>query len=117
MRSCRGAIVLGFSQVRIQQGVFGEGTSAEIKLHNVSLPTPWNQIESWMAFIRDLPLLLLCEKAVSGGVFETASSDHFIHRVDLEVEALEVGTFLDSFEDWCQVISANGMPRSRYDSC
>jgi hypothetical protein len=115
MRSCRGAIIMGFSQVRIQEGVFGAGTAAETKLHNVSLATPWNQIESGMALMLELPLLLLCQKTVSGGVFDFDSSDPLVHRVDLEVEAPDLGAFLDSFEDWCQVVSANGTRRTRND--
>lgn len=97
---CEGCIVLGLRQVHVVEGVAKEGTSKESKLSDAHLPTPWNQIEAGMAFMLRLPMLIVREEGVSGGVFDVGNTDRFIHQAELSEEWLKSERFLQPFNEW-----------------
>ncbi len=104
MRSCQGAIVMGFSQVRISEGTFGHNTFAESRLQDVVFASPWNQVESGMALMLNLPLLLICEEEVYGGVFDPDSSNTTIHRINLETAKYEM-VLRELLDQWCSLVA------------
>jgi hypothetical protein len=78
-KHCSGGVILGFSQLTIDSGISREGTSREDKVTNVRLPTPWNQIETGILFSLHLPLVVLRERNVKGGIFDHGTGDFFVH--------------------------------------
>lgn len=61
MRSCAGAVVVGFERVHITAGEERRGSVRARTLSNISLTTPWNQIETAMAYTLRLPILVIAE--------------------------------------------------------
>jgi len=83
MNECHGAIILGLKQIRIMEGAAKEGTDKQEPLAEYLLPTAWNHIESGMAFALGLPILIVKEAGISGGLFEKGASEKYIHEVTL----------------------------------
>jgi len=81
-KHCAGGIILGFEQTYFKTGVSKRGTTKETIIKNpISLPTPWNHIESGILFSLKLPLLIFKEPNIIGGVFDPGATDIFIHNM------------------------------------
>lgn len=101
MRQCSGAVILGFPQTKIQKGISKANTDSEKLIEDIILPTPWNHIEASMAFMLDLPLLVIRNKGIEGGVFDIGVTDNFIHTFELEnQEWIDKPSFLQPFNEW-----------------
>ena len=86
MNQCHGAIILGLKQIRIIDGVTKEGTDKQGPLRNYHLPTAWNHIESGMAFALGLPILIVKESGINGGLFERGASEKYVHEIELPAD-------------------------------
>lgn len=106
MRQCSGIVVLGLKQLHVKSGVDRPGTKREKVCKNVDLPTPWNHLESGMAFILDLPMLIIREEGVRAeGILDTGASDRFIHEVHLpHVNWLSSPEFRQPFQEWLEEV-------------
>lgn len=99
--------MLGLRQTLIKDGLHKAHTADEVSLADCYLPTPWNQIEAGMAFMSKLPLLILKERGVRGGVFDAGSTDRFIHQADLNDGYLDSKQFLQPFHSWQDEVILN----------
>jgi hypothetical protein len=70
MAECCGVVVLGFRQLEIATGRWREGTSEERSIDGTAQPTSWNHVEAGMASALGLPVFIVREPGVSGGVFD-----------------------------------------------
>lgn len=85
----------------VQRGVSKPNTHQEKNIKNKLLPTPWNHIESSMAFMLELPMLVIRDQGVEGGIFDVGTTGHFIHTFDLNTQDWTEGnSFLQPFNDW-----------------
>lgn len=105
MSDCVGAIILGFPQTHIKKGILKHDTTEACEIINKKLPTPWNQIEAAIAFAFDLPMLLIADNDISGGVFDPGITHNYIHKYDLNTSMwLDEEKFLAPFNKWYQTI-------------
>jgi hypothetical protein len=81
-KHCSGGLILGFEQMRIESGTSKPGTAFETAISNQAQATPWNQLEAGILTAFRLPLLVLRESGVSGGVFDPGASDHYVTTID-----------------------------------
>ena len=88
MSGCAGAVVFGFAELRISDGVWRAGTAEESTVSGKALSTPWNQIEAGMAAMINLPLLLVAEPDVNNGVFDPSLNEHNVFRVRMPPDRL-----------------------------
>lgn len=99
MESCAGAVLLGFRELEVSEGRWRAGTAEERRLYGVHLTTPWSHAEAGLAIARRLPLLVVAEPGVSGGVFDLAGTEHGIWRLP--------AAWNDSaaaFTEWCTAV-------------
>ncbi len=81
-RHCAGGVILGFSQVRVDSGVWKEGTPDEAQVTDpVRFPTPWNHLEAGILCSLRVPLVVFKEDGISGGIFDHGVTDVFINRM------------------------------------
>ena len=90
-RHCAGGIILGYSQVtaKVATGLASrlepDGTvtirSRPIRSYNAA--TPWNQLETGVLFGLGLPLFVLKEEGITGGIFDEGASDVLIHSMPM----------------------------------
>ncbi len=76
MKECRGAIILGYPQYEI----FTERTKAGIQegVLGLKVPTPWNQIEGAIAYCRNIPVLVIAQDGIGGGIFDFGVTGGFV---------------------------------------
>lgn len=97
MQECDGAIILGLQQKRIQHGYDRDGNP----ISDFHLPTPWNNLEAGMAYMVDLPMLVILESGVTKeGIFDAESSDRYIMESDLDAQWLGTDEFLQPLNEW-----------------
>lgn len=85
-RHCAGAIILGYNQISATKALLKPGTDEEKEIEDLKVPTPWNQLEAGILFSMKLPLLVFREAGVTGGIFDTGTSDRFINKLPLGSE-------------------------------
>jgi len=108
MLRCSGAVILGFPQTLIQKGISKPGTDNEATIKNTLLPTPWNHIEASMAFMLGLPLLVIRNQGIEGGIFDIGTTGNFIHTFQLDNEVwIAKPSFIQPFNDWYKEVVEN----------
>jgi len=80
MRTCVGAIIIGYPQIMIEKG-FLKGKEINEPVH---LATEWNHIEAGLAVATGLPLLVIHDTKVQRGIFDKGTLNSFLYCVELE---------------------------------
>jgi hypothetical protein len=99
LAGCAGAVILGFRDIEISEGVWRAGTKEEVSLRDQCLATPWAQIEAGMALMAGLPVLIVSDPQIRGGVFDMLPSEHLLFRAEPDGLANS-----SAFQDWCTSI-------------
>lgn len=96
-RHCAGGIILGYSQItatvaQTLQWKYGEDGAQVVKPRRIKryiAATPWNQLETGILFGLGLPLFVLKEEGVDGGIFDAGSSDVLVHTMPMPKKSWE----------------------------
>jgi hypothetical protein len=64
MDECSGILVIALERTYFEKGLEKRGSTQEIQLSTTKFSTPWNQIESAMAYAKNLPILVIVEEGV-----------------------------------------------------
>jgi hypothetical protein len=107
---CEGCIVLGFTQMVVTEGVLKPDTGEQKDISNVKLPTTWNHIETAMAFMKGIPIMIICESGIQAGIFDKGITDRYIHQTDLGEGWLRSPRFLQPFNNWLEEVTARRAP-------
>jgi len=79
MKKCKCTIVLGLPQIFIDKGSFKDDPIE----NTTSLATEWNQIETTMSLMLELPTLVLLHKTVQPrGIFDRGAANVFVYEFD-----------------------------------
>jgi len=91
VRGCCGMVAFGFKQIDIQRGVFRPGTTDEEQWSDKWISTPWNELEVGMGLMNDIPVLLVQDKDLNFGVFDSVISEIFVITLstDTDMRTLE----------------------------
>lgn len=100
MSDCAGAVIFGFKQLEVRDGLWRSSTPEEMHVKDQYLSTPWNQIEAGMATMARLPILLINEAGISGGIFDPTLGEPLVYRVSIE-EDWNAPASQNTFADWC----------------
>ena len=90
-RHCAGGIILGYSQVSAQQATRiatreepdGSLFVFQQQFEDYQAPTPWNQLETGILFGLSLPLFVLKQVGIAGGIFDEGASDVLVHSMPM----------------------------------
>lgn len=81
MRKCSGAIILGYPQIVINDGLLKDTPLST----PVILGTEWNHIEAALAYSLGIPTLVIRDRTVSTrGVFDRGTLNAFLYPIDLK---------------------------------
>lgn len=111
MSGCVGAIIYGPPQLRVARGSWRLGTPEERQLRDADFASSWSQIEAGMAVMLGIPMLVLRERDVTGGIFDIPPGEPGIYQAHLDDDWNEPA-FLNTFSQWCSSVRENGR-RSR----
>jgi hypothetical protein len=103
MSGCAGVVILGLRQLKVLDGVWRSDTAEETKVRDMELSTPWSQIEAGMAIMRGLPLLLLHQPGVVGGIFDSDANERLVYQLEVG-EDWSSFSLRDSFATWCAAV-------------
>ena len=81
-KHCAGGLILGFEQVYVEHGMRKRGLKNDA-VSGLCIPTPWNHLEAGILYSLGLPLLIIKEDGITGGVFDKGSSGFFVHSFEL----------------------------------
>lgn len=86
-RHCAGGVILGYHQVfarvaeiKVRVDAAGELATKEVEYR---APTPWNQLETGILFGLGLPLLVLKQSGITGGIFDEGAADVFVQDLPM----------------------------------
>jgi hypothetical protein len=93
-RHCAGGIILGYSQITAERaqrfkvktladGSVGIETDV---IREYRAPTPWNQLETGILFGLGMPLFVLKQDGIEGGIFDAGASDVLVHSMPMPSE-------------------------------
>lgn len=100
MDSCSGAMVIALERCYFSSGVEKRGGPNELPLHDVKVPTPWNQIEAAMAYARGLPLMVVVEESLKCEGLLEPGYDWYVQKVKPEAAALNRNEFNGILASW-----------------
>jgi hypothetical protein len=90
-RHSAGGIILGYRQIRAQpayrierrESQRGVAQIYENEIVEYWAPTPWNQLETGIVFGLGLPLLVLKEPLITGGIFDEGAGDVIVYEMPM----------------------------------
>jgi hypothetical protein len=83
MRRCDGVIIVAYERKHVARGAEKRGSDAEVKFADRTYTTPWNHIESAIAFSLSLPIHILCQEGLAEeGLIET-KVDWYVQRIHI----------------------------------
>lgn len=101
MQSCSGIIILGLPQLLIENGIQKKNTKVEQVIINKESPSVWNQIEGAMAYMLDLPIMIIAQEGINDGLFENGTLPFFKNEYNLRSSHwIERQNFYDPFNAW-----------------
>ncbi|WP_428420273.1 hypothetical protein [Methylibium sp.] len=99
---CSGTVVIALERMHFESGTEKRGGPKELPLRDISLPTPWNQIEAAMAYSRGHPLMVIVESGLrSEGLLERGN-DWYVQWVQPDAAALGTTEFNGVLASWKQ---------------
>ena len=113
MRSCSGVMIVAYERKFVDRGIEKRSGDAPSTIEQRAYKTPWNHIESAIAYSLDLPIYVLCENGLTEeGMIET-KVDWYVQRIDFDSAALHNPHVAQSVRAWIdeRVRPRAGRPR------
>jgi hypothetical protein len=83
LSSATGVVILGMRQLRVDSGCWRPGTTESMSPRRW-WTTPWNQLEAGMGIMLELPVLVLRERGVGGGILDAHMWDNGLYGAELD---------------------------------
>jgi hypothetical protein len=110
MGECAGVIIVAYERKYLETGMEKRGADSPQKLENRIYTTPWNHIESAIAYSLGLPLYIFCQKGLcEEGLIEN-KIDWYVQYVDIGPGILSKPELSDSLRAW---INTRVIPASK----
>ena len=113
MAQCDGVIVVAYERKFIELGSEKRIGPAPVQLESKSYTTPWNHIESAMAFTMDIPLYIFCQKELTEEGLVESKLDWYVQKIEINESELQRSEVLQSLRGW---INGRVIPRSKKPS-
>jgi hypothetical protein len=111
IKQSAGAIVIALERIRIENGVEKPESQDQSTLSNISVATPWNQVEAAFAYAMGLPLLVMKEKQVKSEGLLDGRYDWYVQEIDVGPGFVTSPEFLARFETWSRRVRWRALHR------
>ncbi len=105
LRECSGVVVVASERTFFPTGVEKRNSADQQALSKMRYTTPWNQIESAMSYVLDIPILVIAERGLKEEGLLEEKYDWYVERVDIEPSALNEGPLRNRLAAWCRTVS------------
>jgi len=102
MGECHGAVIVAFERKFIAEGLERRDSPEQTQFRNITLTTPWNQIEASMAFTRGIPILVLAEHGLHEEGLLEQKYDWYVQRLAIDPVALSSEETRRRIQIWCE---------------
>jgi len=110
MRGCSGVIIVAYERKYIETGVEKRGSANEQALKKRIYTTPWNHIESAIAYSLDLPIYIFCQNGLTEEGLIESKNDWWVQSIDIAPGAVSRPEVVESIRAW---INTRVVPRSQ----
>jgi hypothetical protein len=100
MKSCDGVIIVAYERKFIQAGVERRGGTHAAPLAEEIYTTPWNHIESAMAYSFGLPIYIIAQTGLKEEGLIESKSDWYVQKIDFTAEHLHRPEVMGSLQAW-----------------
>ena len=92
-------IAFGFKQINIEKGILHPNTPNEVEIQNKYMSTSWNELEVGMGLMNKLPILLVKDKDIDSGVFDSKLSEAFVATITADYNSREL-EYNQTLKNW-----------------
>ncbi|HEY3815042.1 MAG TPA: hypothetical protein VGL66_17630 [Caulobacteraceae bacterium] len=100
MRECHGMVVVANERKFVELGKEKRGSPQETELQRSRYTTPWNHIESAIAYSLGLPIYIISQTGVHAEGMIESKSDWPVQEIEFDPEVLRSPPVLDSLRAW-----------------
>ncbi|HWA90487.1 MAG TPA: hypothetical protein VG889_10655 [Rhizomicrobium sp.] len=100
MRSCDGLVIVAYERKRVETGIEKRGGRDQKAISNAIYTTPWNHVESAMAFTLKIPIYVLVERGLTEECLIESKVDWNVREIDFTVESLRLPEVHESIATW-----------------
>jgi hypothetical protein len=110
MRNCAGVIIVAYERKYLEKGLEKRGAESSQTLEKRTYTTPWNHIESAIAYSLGLPLYIICQNGLTEEGLIESKVDWYVKHVDIHPGALSDRDLSESLRAW---VKTRVIPRSK----
>ena len=110
MGKCHGVVVVAYERTYIENGTEKRHGTAPKEINKRTYTTPWNHIESAIAFNLGLPIYILCERGLTEEGLIESKVDWYVQYTDLVPGAMSKPDVSESIRSW---INTRVIPRAK----
>lgn len=100
MDECSGIFVVALERTYFENGIEKRGSANETILSTTKFATPWNQIESAIAYAKNLPILVIVEEGVRAEGLLEKGYDWYVMTVKPNQSSLSTVEFNGVLASW-----------------
>lgn len=100
MNECSGILVIALERTFFETGIEKRGGPNQSTLTNTKFATPWNQIESSMAYVKGLPIIVILENGIREEGLLEKGNDWYVMTVTPDQQSLITPEFNGVMADW-----------------
>jgi hypothetical protein len=110
MRTCHGVLVVAYERTYLEAGIEKRGSDRAVALSQRKYTTPWNHIESAMAYSLGLPIYIICQEGlVPEGLIET-KPDWYVLYTEISKNSFAKIQTVESIRAW---VESRVLPRTK----
>jgi len=100
MNECSGILVIALERTYFEKGIQKRGGAHQSDLSEIKFSTPWNQIESGMAYVKELPILVILEEGIRAEGLLEKGYDWYVMTLPLTQQSLATSEFNGVLASW-----------------
>lgn len=116
MNECSGILVIALERTYFEKGIEKRGGANEKNLSETRYATPWNQIESGMAYVKGLPILVILENGVKAEGLLERGYDWYVMTVKPDLQSLTTPEFNGVLSSWKNKVQLYGTNNAKANS-
>lgn len=116
MNECSGILVIALERTYFEKGIEKRGGANEKNLSETRYATPWNQIESGMAYVKGLPILVLLENGVKAEGLLEKGYDWYVMTLKPDQQSLGTPEFNGVLSSWKNKVQQYGVNKPKGNS-
>jgi hypothetical protein len=102
MRTCHGVLVVAYERKYLEAGIEKRGSDRAVALSQRTYTTPWNHIESAMAYSLGLPIYIICQQGLAPeGLVET-KVDWYVLYTEISKNSFAKTQTTESIRAWVE---------------